>query len=284
MSFQIVRIRSLYVSGIVEDDRACRLRPLPQCHPGEARSSTLHRPVGQRSAARHSLWAGQARTPFRSRSIASAPDLPEKEVRLRLVSFDARFILSGSVVHFVPDTSSEGERRRETAAAGVPLLCTPSLTDSQSGIATLALRSRFCRAYTLQGLQFLRCGYGIYADCAEPFGLVSVLRSNPCAYTPSPKPLPPARLTRPKGVTVLPSFDHLCQSRKDHNHSHRLSTVRLLPRLSACLLTLRKTERTMLTHRPFRLPTSRAVDMRTLQGQCIMEQHITQESAKSKYI
>ena len=32
---------------------------------GEARSSTLHRPVGQRSAARHSLWAGQARTSLR---------------------------------------------------------------------------------------------------------------------------------------------------------------------------------------------------------------------------
>ena len=36
--------------------------------------------------------------------------------------------------------------------------------------------------------------------------------------------------------------------------------VRLLPRLSACLLTLRMTERTMLTHRPFRLPASRAVE------------------------
>ena len=32
---------------------------------GEARPSTLHRPYGQRSAARHSLWAGQARTPLR---------------------------------------------------------------------------------------------------------------------------------------------------------------------------------------------------------------------------
>ena len=45
---------------------------------GEARSSTLHRPCGQRSAARHSLQAGQARTSFRLRSIASAPDLPGK--------------------------------------------------------------------------------------------------------------------------------------------------------------------------------------------------------------
>ena len=69
-----------------------------------------------------------------------------KAVRLRLVLFDARFILSGSVVHFVPDTSSEGERRREAESAGVPLLCTPSVSDSQSGIATLALRSLSCRA------------------------------------------------------------------------------------------------------------------------------------------
>ena len=82
--------------------------------------------------------------------------------------FDARFILSGSVLHFVPDTSFEGERRRETATDGVPLLCTPSFTDSQSGIATLALRSLLCRAYTLQGLQFLRCGCGISAESAEP--------------------------------------------------------------------------------------------------------------------
>ena len=35
-------------------------------------------------------------------------------------------------------------------------------------------------------------------------------------------------------------------------------TVRRLPRLSACLLTLWKTERTMLTHRPSRLLLSRA--------------------------
>uniref|UniRef100_UPI004026CBB4 hypothetical protein n=1 Tax=Candidatus Cryptobacteroides bacterium TaxID=3085639 RepID=UPI004026CBB4 len=84
----------------------------------------------------------------------------------------------------------------------------------------MSLRSLFCRAYTLQGLQFLRCGYGIYAESAEPVtSLVILSCSNPCAYTPSPKPLPPARLTRPKGVTVLPSFDHLCQSRKGHHLS-----------------------------------------------------------------
>lgn len=119
--------------------------------------------------------------------------------------FDARFILSGSVVHYVPDTSSEGERKRETVTTGVPLLCTPSLTDSQSGIATLALRYLLCRAYTLQGLQFLRCGYWIYAESAEPVASLVILScSNPSAYTPSLKPLPPARLSRPKCVAVVP--------------------------------------------------------------------------------
>ena len=90
------------------------------------------------------------------------------EVRLRLDFFDARSILSGSVIHFVPDTSFEGGRRRETVTDGVPLLCTPSLPDSQIGIAPLSLRSLLCRAYTLQGLQFLRCGCGISAESAEP--------------------------------------------------------------------------------------------------------------------
>ena len=135
--FLIVRIRSLDVSGIAEDDGSFVTVHFCNVCLGEARSSTLHRPCGQRSAARHSLWAGLARTSLRFRSIASAPDLPWEEVRLRLDSFDARFILSGSVVHFVTDTSSDGERRRETATDGVPLLSTPSLPDSQSGIATL---------------------------------------------------------------------------------------------------------------------------------------------------
>lgn len=91
-----------------------------------------------------------------------------KTVRLRLDFFDARSTLSGSVIRYATDTSSDGERRRETVTAGVPLLCTPSLPDSQRGIAPLALRSQSCRAYTLQRLQFLRCGCGISADCAEP--------------------------------------------------------------------------------------------------------------------
>ena len=112
-----------------------------------------------------------------------------KEVRLRLDFLDARFILSGSVLHFVPDTSSEGERRRETVTAGVPLLSTPPLPDSQSGIAPLSLRSLSCRAYMLQWLQSLRCGYGISTDCAEP-----ILVSSP--FT-APIPPPPLRHSSP---------------------------------------------------------------------------------------
>ena len=96
-----------------------------------AREARLATPYGQDRHGFHSAYA-----PLRPHQTCR-----RKEVRLCLVSFDARIILSGSVVHFVPDTSSGGERRRETVTAGVPLLCTPSLTDSQSGIATLALRS-----------------------------------------------------------------------------------------------------------------------------------------------
>ena len=69
----------------------------------------------------------------------------------------------------------------------------------------MALRYLLCRAYTLQGLQFLRCGYWIYAESAEPVtSLVILSCSNPSAYTPSLKPLPPARLSRPKCVAVVP--------------------------------------------------------------------------------
>ena len=141
MSFQIVRICSLYVSGIAEDDRACRLRPLPQCLSG--RGSFIHASQALRPEKRGSpLPMGRTGTDFIMLTLHCVRTRPVgKEVRLRLVLFDARFILSGSVVHFVPDTSSEGERRRETVTAGVPLLFTPSITDSQSGIAPLPLRS-----------------------------------------------------------------------------------------------------------------------------------------------
>ncbi len=144
MSLLIVRIRSLYVSGIAEDDSSLRLRPLPQCLSG--RGSFIHASQALRPEKRGSpLPMGRTGTDYIPLTLHCVRSRPAgKEVRLRLVLFDARFILSGSVVHFVPDTPSEGERRRETVTDGVPLLSTPSLPDSQSGIATLSLRS--CRA------------------------------------------------------------------------------------------------------------------------------------------
>ena len=90
-----------------------------------AREARLATPYGQD---RHGLHYAYA--PLRPHQTCR-----RKEVRLRLDLFDARFILSGSVIRYATDTSFEGERRRETVTAGVPLLCTPSLPDSQSGIA-----------------------------------------------------------------------------------------------------------------------------------------------------
>ena len=210
--------------------RLLRHRPLPQCL--FWRGSFIHASQALRPEKRGSpLPMGRTGTDFITLSLHCVRTRPaEKEVRLRLDFFDARFVLSGSVLHFVPDTSSEGERRRETATDGVPLHSTPSLPDSQNGIAPLALRSKSCRAYTLQRLQFLRCGYGIkpwllllaarqiqnrVLICSRSlrrftptapslFGLVSVHGSNPSTSTPSLKPLPPARLTRPKCVAASP--------------------------------------------------------------------------------
>ena len=127
------------------------------------RGSFIHASQALRPEKRGSpLPIGRTGTDFIPLSLHCVRTRPAgKEVRLRLDFFDARFVLSGSVLHFAPDTSSEGERKRKTVTAGVPLLSTPSLSDSQSGIATLSLRSLLCRAYTLQGLQFLRCGCGI---------------------------------------------------------------------------------------------------------------------------
>ena len=203
MSFLIVRIRSLDIQRYCGRRRLLRHRPLPQCLSG--RGSFIHASQALRPEKRGSpLPMGRTGTDFIPLSLHCVRTRPAgNKVRLRLDFFDARFVLSGSVLHFAPDTSSEGERKRKTVTAGVPLLSTPSLSDSQSGIATLSLRSLLCRAYTLQGLQFLRCGCGIYAESAEPVtSLVIPSCSNPSASTPSPKPLPPARLARSKCVAV----------------------------------------------------------------------------------
>ena len=141
MVLLIVRIRSLDVSGIAEDDGSFRHRPLPQCLFG--RGSFIHASQALRPEKRGSpLPIGRTGTDSITLPLHCVRTRPAREkVRLSLDFFDARFFLSGSVVHFVPDTSSEGERRRETVIAGVQYHCTPTLPDSQSGIATLSLRS-----------------------------------------------------------------------------------------------------------------------------------------------
>ncbi len=146
-----------------------------------------------------------------------------KEVRLRLDFFDARFNLSGSVVHFVPDTSYEGERRRETVPDGVPLLSTSSATDSQSGIAPLTLHSIFAGPIRSRGFSSSVAAAGFPRSLPSQDCLVSLNRSNPSASTPSLKPLPLARLPRPKIIAILLQFNHSCRSRKDRRLSLRPS-------------------------------------------------------------
>ena len=121
--------------------RLLRHRPLPQCL--SRRGSFIHASQALRPEKRGSpLPMGRTGTDSITLPLHCVRTRPaRKKVRLRLDFFDARSILSGSVLHFVTDTSSEGERRCETVTAGVPFLSTPSATDSQSGIATLSLRS-----------------------------------------------------------------------------------------------------------------------------------------------
>lgn len=204
MALMIVRIRSLYVSGIAEDDGSCRHRPLPQCLSG--RGSFVHASQALRPEKRGSpLPMGRTGTDFIPLTLHCVRTRPAgKEVRLRLDFFDARFILSGSVLHFVPDTPSEGERRRETVTDVVPLLSTPSLPDSQSGIAPLTLRSICAGPICSRGFSSSVAAAGFPRSLPSQYCLVSLNRSNPSASTPSLKPLPPARLTRPKCVAVPP--------------------------------------------------------------------------------
>ena len=119
-------------------------------------------------------------------------------------------------------------------------------------------------------------------------------RAHPVS-SPFTAPLPPPQLRhsspfRRPGSHVRSALpfhhDSTILARAGQTIIYRLDrhTVRLLPRLSACLLTLRKTERTMLPHRPFRLPPSRAENMRTLKSQCILERHHTPVARKRTYM
>ena len=203
MILQIVRVRSLYVSGIAEDDGSYRRRPLPQCLFG--RGSLIHASQAFRPKKRGSpLPMGRTCTDsitLTLHPLRKCPPLRYRHIlrgRAETRDYDRR---CSAALHTIPHRLAERNRSVDT-----PL--------------------HLCRAYTLQGF-------------------------SSSASTPSLKPLPPVRLTRPKHVAIKLSFNHPCQSRKDRHLSPDRRTVRLLPRLSACLLTLRKTERTMLQHRPF---------------------------------
>ena len=168
------------------------------------RGSFLHTSQALRPEKRGSpLPMGRTGTDFITLSLHCVRTRPAgKEVRLRLDFFDARFILSGSVIRYATDTFFEGERRRETVTDGVPLHSTSSIPDSQSGIAPLALRSICAGPIRSRGFSSSVAAAGFPPTAPSPFGLVSVHGFNPSASTPSLKPLPPARLTRPKCVAV----------------------------------------------------------------------------------
>ena len=184
--------------------RLLRHRPLPQCLSG--RGSFIHASQALRPEKRGSpLPMGRTGTDFITLPLHCVRTRPAgKEVRLRLDFFDARFSLSGSVLHFVPDTSYEGERRRETVTDGATSHSTPSATDPQSGIAPLALRYICAGPIRSRGFSSCVAAAGFPRSLPSQYCLVSLNRSNPSASTPSLKPLPPARLTRPKCVAVPP--------------------------------------------------------------------------------
>ena len=142
-----------------------------------------------------------------------------------------------------------------------------------------------CRAYTLQGLQFLRCGCGVSAESAEPI------------LSRQPEPLQSFRL---HSVTQSPSAgpaltsEVCCRSTQNQPSvpepeiPSSLASI-VVPSGScracrlACSLSGRQKERC------FRIALSvfRRVerwDIRTLQAQCIMEPHHTPEANIRIYI
>ena len=142
--------------------------------------------------------------------------------------------------------------RRDCFLRCLRTFLTPSLrAQTRTAESLRTARSLLCRAWMLQGLRCVRCGCEFYAESAESCGLVILNCSDLSAYTTSPKFLPPARPSRAEMVNIVLSFVVLCRSRKGRHSSLEPFSVWLLTRLSACLLALRKSERTMLAHRPF---------------------------------
>ncbi len=140
---------------------------------------------------------------------------------MRLVLHHARFLLYRSVLHcadaalrtHLPRASGKA-RLLPALPAFVPHSGTPD-ADSQSGIAPR------CSAPCCAGPGCSR-DFGASVAAASspqslpsPCGLVILNCSDLSAYITSPKSLPPARLPRAELVGVVPSFEVLCQSRKD---------------------------------------------------------------------
>ena len=190
------------------------------------RGSFLHTSQALRPEKRGSpLPMGRTGTDFIPLTLHCVCTRPAgKEVRLRLDFFDARFILSGSVLHFVPDTSYEGEHKRETVTTGVPF-STPHRQSQTRRAESLRCHSAPCRAGPIRSRGFSSsvAAAGFPPTAPSPFGLVSVHGSNPSASTPSPSPFRwPGSHVR-SALLAPPPVNHPCQSRKDRHLSPRPS-------------------------------------------------------------
>lgn len=95
----------------------------------------------------------------------------------------------------------------------------------------------------------------------------------------------PGRLTRPNVVAVVPSFDHLCQSRKNRHLSPQPS-YRPAPAAPVGLPTHSPEDRKNDAHRIALSDFLRVErwDRRTLHGQCTIERHHTPCGCDKEYI
>ena len=130
---------------------------------------------------------------------------------------------------FIPHTSSEGERKGETAS------CVPQATDSHSGIAPLC-SAPFC-AGPRRSRDFGSSVTAARSAQSLPSPAVSSSSPAPTSPPPLPHPSPFRRPGSPvRRLWDCASIRSLCKSRKDRYLSLHPFPVRLLSRLSACLL------------------------------------------------
>lgn len=217
---------------------------------GEARSSTLHRPCGQRRAARHSLWAGQARLHY-----ASAPLRPHQTCRERGKASPCVVRRSLYPLRKCRPLRSRHILRGRAETRDCDSRCSAALHTVSH---RLAERNRYVDtplhlslAYALQGLQFLR----LHSVTQAPSAGTAHTSEGCCRCTfirlSVLEPERPSSLAS----TVVPSGS--CRA------------CRL-----ACSLSGRQKERC------FRIALSDFLrverwDIRTLHGQCTIERHHT---------